>query len=57
MEAEDFAYMLEPRPSAFIFLGNGANAGVHNPVYEFTDETLPCGIGFWVNLVEATLVP
>ncbi|MGY3079402.1 amidohydrolase [Bradyrhizobium sp. LM6.10] len=55
MGAEDFAYMLEARPGALIFIGNGPTAGVHNPAYDFNDEALPYGIGYWVNLVE-TLV-
>lgn len=55
MGAEDFAYMLEARPGAFIFLGNGPTAGVHHPAYDFNDEALPYGIGYWVNLVETVL--
>jgi amidohydrolase len=55
MGSEDFAYMLEARPGAFIFLGNGPSAGVHNPAYDFNDEALPYGIGYWVNLVETAL--
>lgn len=53
--AEDFAYMLEERPGAFIFLGNGPTAGVHHPAYDFNDEAIPYGIGYWVNLVETVL--
>lgn len=56
MGSEDFAYMLEARPGAMIFLGNGPTAGLHNPSYDFNDEALPYGVGYWVNLVEATLV-
>ncbi|MER8805138.1 M20 aminoacylase family protein [Mesorhizobium sp. M0998] len=55
MGSEDFAYMLEARPGAFIFLGNGSSAAVHNPKYDFNDEALPYGIGYWVNLVETAL--
>lgn len=55
MGSEDFAYMLEARPGAFIFLGNGPSAGLHNPAYDFNDEALPYGIGYWVSLVEAAL--
>lgn len=55
MGAEDFAYMLEARPGAFIFLGNGPTAGVHHPAYDFNDEALPYGIGYWVSLVETVL--
>ncbi|MFB9984533.1 M20 aminoacylase family protein [Mesorhizobium kowhaii] len=55
MGSEDFAYMLEARPGAFIFAGNGNSASLHNPSYDFDDEALPYGIGYWVNLVETTL--
>lgn len=55
MGAEDFAYMLEARPGSMIFLGNGPTAGVHHPAYDFNDEALPYGIGYWVSLVETTL--
>lgn len=55
MVSEDFSYMLRARPGAFIFLGNGTTAGLHNPAYDFDDEALPYGIGYWVNLVETAL--
>ncbi|RWO86340.1 M20 aminoacylase family protein [Mesorhizobium sp.] len=55
MGSEDFAYMLEARPGAYILLGNGSTAGLHNPAYDFNDEALSYGIGYWVNLVETTL--
>ncbi|MCC8967476.1 amidohydrolase [Bradyrhizobium sp. Pear76] len=55
MGSEDFAYMLEARPGAFIFIGNGPTAGVHHPAYDFNDEAIPYGIGYWVNLVETEL--
>ncbi|RWH31395.1 MAG: amidohydrolase [Mesorhizobium sp.] len=55
MGSEDFAYMLQARPGAFIFIGNGPTAGLHNPAYDFDDEVLPYGIGYWVNLVETAL--
>ncbi|RWD45516.1 MAG: amidohydrolase [Mesorhizobium sp.] len=55
MVSEDFSYMLNARPGAFIFLGNGATAGLHHPAYDFDDEAIPFGIGYWVNLVETTL--
>ncbi|MCK1688316.1 M20 aminoacylase family protein [Bradyrhizobium sp. 145] len=55
MGAEDFAYMLEARPGAFIFVGNGPTTGVHHPAYDFNDETIPYGIGYWVYLVETVL--
>ncbi|NLS74224.1 amidohydrolase [Bradyrhizobium brasilense] len=55
MGSEDFAYMLEARPGAFMYIGNGPTAPLHNPAYDFSDEALPFGIGYWVNLVEKTL--
>ncbi|MCK1518793.1 M20 aminoacylase family protein [Bradyrhizobium sp. 17] len=55
MGAEDFAYMLEARPGAMIYIGNGSTAGLHHPAYDFNDDALPYGIGYWVNLVETVL--
>ncbi|MER9191431.1 M20 aminoacylase family protein [Mesorhizobium australicum] len=55
MGSEDFAYMLEARPGAFIYVGNGSSAGLHNPAYDFNDEALPYGIGYWVSLVQTVL--
>ncbi|OBP74996.1 M20 aminoacylase family protein [Mesorhizobium loti] len=55
MGAEDFAYMLEARPGAMIFLGNGSSPSLHNPAYDFDDEALVYGIGFWISLVEIVL--
>ncbi|MDX0852381.1 amidohydrolase [Sinorhizobium medicae] len=55
MGAEDFAYMLEARPGAYIFLGNGPTPACHNPAFDFDDEALLYGIGYWVRLVETAL--
>ncbi len=55
MAAEDFAYMLEARPGAYIFIGNGDSAGLHHPAYDFDDAALPLGASFWVRLVERAL--
>ena len=44
MGAEDFSYMLEARPGAFIFVGNGDTAGLHHPAYNFNDELIPVGV-------------
>jgi hippurate hydrolase len=55
MGGEDFAYMLERRPGAFIFLGNGATAGLHHPAYDFNDEAIPYGVSYWARLVETAL--
>ncbi|MBO0758825.1 MAG: amidohydrolase [Bradyrhizobiaceae bacterium] len=55
MGAEDFSYMLETRPGAFIFVGNGNSAGLHHPAYDFNDEVIPVGTSYWVKLVETAL--
>jgi len=55
MGAEDFAYMLEARPGAFIFVGNGDSAGLHHPAYNFNDEAIAYGSSYWAKLVEHTL--
>lgn len=52
---EDFAYMLEARPGAFIFIGNGNTAGVHHPAYDFNDEAIPFGCSYWARLVETAM--
>jgi amidohydrolase len=56
MGAEDFSYMLQARPGAFIFIGNGDSAGLHHPAYDFNDEAIPVGASYWVRLVETALV-
>ena len=55
MGGEDFAYMLEQRPGAFIFCGNGDSAGLHHPAYNFNDEAIVFGTSYWIKLVENTL--
>src|SRR5215470_1545623 len=55
MGAEDFSVMLEARPGAFIFVGNGDSAGLHHPAYDFNDEVIPIGTSYWVKLVETAL--
>ena len=55
MGAEDFSFMLEERPGAFIFVGNGDGAGLHHPAYDFNDEVIPIGTSYWVKLVETAL--
>jgi len=50
--SEDFAYMLEERPGAYLFLGAGEGAGLHHPKYNFNDEVAPIGASFFVQLVE-----
>jgi hippurate hydrolase len=55
MGAEDFSFMLNARPGAFIFVGNGDSAGLHHPRYDFNDEAIPVGASYWVKLVETGL--
>jgi amidohydrolase len=55
MGAEDFAFMLQERPGAFIFVGNGDSAGLHHPAYDFNDEAIPVGTSYWVRLAETAL--
>ncbi|HJS62959.1 MAG TPA: M20 aminoacylase family protein [Pseudolabrys sp.] len=55
MGAEDFSFMLNARPGAFIWIGNGASAGLHHPSYNFNDEVIPFGTSYWVKLVETAL--
>ena len=57
MGGEDFSYMLNARPGAFIFAGNGDTAGLHNPAYDFNDELIPHGVSYWVRLAETALAP
>jgi hippurate hydrolase len=57
MGSEDFSFMLEARPGAFIFIGNGDSATLHHPSYDFNDEVLPYGMSYWVELVETALKP
>ncbi|MCF6232200.1 MAG: M20 family metallopeptidase [Rhodobacteraceae bacterium] len=52
MGAEDFAYLLEARPGAYLFLGQGEGAGLHHPEYNFNDEVAPVGASFLARLVE-----
>lgn len=52
MGAEDFSYLLEARPGAYLHLGQGEGAGVHHPKYNFNDEIAPIGASFFARLVE-----
>ncbi len=52
MGGEDFSFMLNARPGAFIFMGNGPGAGVHHPEYDFNDDAIPFGCSYWATLVE-----
>ena len=58
--AEDFAFMLEKKPGAYIMIGNGGTEeggchNVHSPLYDFNDAILTTGAAYWVNLVQLEL--
>ncbi|OED37452.1 amidohydrolase [Chromatiales bacterium (ex Bugula neritina AB1)] len=55
MGAEDFSFMLNERPGAFIFMGNGNTATLHHPEYDFNDDAIPYGCSYWVQLVEQSM--
>jgi len=58
MGAEDFAYMLQARPGAYGWIGNGPGTGgclLHNPRYDFNDAVLAIGASYWATLVERVL--
>jgi hippurate hydrolase len=55
MGGEDFAFMLQARPGAFIFMGNGNTANLHHPAYDFNDAAIPFGSSYWVRLVETAM--
>ncbi|MDX8349504.1 M20 aminoacylase family protein [Cognatiyoonia sp. IB215446] len=52
MGGEDFAFMLEERPGAYILVGNGDTASVHHPEYNFNDDAIPAGCSWWAEIVE-----
>jgi hippurate hydrolase len=59
MASEDFGYMLQARPGAYLLLGNGeegvGGCSLHNPAYDFNDDILGIGADFWVTLVQSQL--
>lgn len=56
MGAEDFAFMLQARPGAYVWLGNGVDsASLHNPRYDFNDDILSTGAAYWTSLVQREL--
>jgi metal-dependent amidase/aminoacylase/carboxypeptidase family protein len=55
MGGEDFSYMLEARPGAFVFFGNGDTGPLHHPSYNFNDEAIPHAISFWARLAETAM--
>lgn len=51
MGSEDFSYMLEKRPGAIVWIGNGDSAGLHHPAYDFNDDAILYGLRYWTTLV------
>ena len=52
MGGEDFSYMLNEKPGAYIFVGNGDTAMVHHPAYNFNDDAIPAGSSWYAGMVE-----
>jgi hippurate hydrolase len=55
MGAEDFSFMLNERPGAYIFLGNGDTEMVHHPAYNFDDDAIPFGSSWYAGMIEARM--
>jgi metal-dependent amidase/aminoacylase/carboxypeptidase family protein len=55
MGGEDFSFMLNERPGAYIFLGNGDSSELHTDSYDFNDDAIPVGVSYWVRLAERAL--
>ena len=55
MGAEDFSFMLNERPGAYIFVGNGDTAMVHHPAYNFDDNAIPFGSSWYAGMVETRM--
>ncbi|HWA36308.1 MAG TPA: M20/M25/M40 family metallo-hydrolase, partial [Burkholderiales bacterium] len=58
MGGEDFSYMLQAKPGAYVFLGQGGGPNscfLHNPGYDFNDDVIPLGAGYLAALVEEAL--
>jgi hippurate hydrolase len=55
MGGEDFSFMLNERPGAYIFIGNGNSSELHTDTYDFNDEAIPVGTSYWVRLAETAL--
>ncbi len=52
---EDFAYLAQQAPGAFVFIGNGPSAPLHHPDYDFNDAIAPLGVAYWTRLAETAL--
>ncbi|RMC35254.1 M20 aminoacylase family protein [Paracoccus alkanivorans] len=55
MGGEDFSFMLNERPGAYIFVGNGDTAMVHHPAYNFNDDAIPAGSSWYAGMVETRM--
>ncbi|PKO55053.1 MAG: amidohydrolase, partial [Betaproteobacteria bacterium HGW-Betaproteobacteria-19] len=58
MGAEDFAFFLQRKPGAYVWIGNGPGEGgctLHNPHYDFNDDIIPVGVAYWMELVKRIL--
>ncbi len=55
MGGEDFSYMRNERPGAYIWVGNGDSAMIHHPRYNFNDEAIPAGASWYATMVETRL--
>lgn len=55
MGAEDFSFMLNARPGAFIFVGNGESASLHHPQYNFNDDVIAYGCSYWLSIIESAM--
>ena len=55
MGGEDFSFMLNARPGAYIFVGNGDSARLHSPEYNFNDDAIPFGCSWFVEIAESRL--
>ena len=55
MGAEDFSFMLNERPGAYIFLGNGDTAMIHHPAYNFDDDAIPFGSSWYAGMIETRM--
>ena len=56
MGAEDFSFMLEKKPGAYVWLGAGLQSeNLHSPHFDFNDDLLPIGASFWVQLAQSKL--
>lgn len=53
--SEDFAFMLQARPGAYAWIGNGRDTALHNPDFDFNDELIPIGARYWIEVVDAAL--